>query len=146
MNLKTAIDIKFTNDTITFFWKTREELFDQIDSLISNFSQLFDGKLSSTECVVDYISSLDSVRNYKSDIGKLKFYNIIEKRTIYFSEIDLDTYPFGEEYREFILEPKIKEELSKDGGFIVDITKSELNDLLSLDKLRSKQIDRIFKI
>lgn len=146
MNLKTAIDIKFPRDTITFYWKTREELLEQIDSLISRFSALFNGKLSNANCVADYILALDSVRVYKSDIGKIGFYSASEKRNIFISEINLDTYPFEKEFKDFVLNPQIEQELSKEGSFVIELSKSELNELLSLAKFRTKQIDRIVKI
>lgn len=49
----------------------------------------------------------------------------------------------GKDFKEFIIDPQIKEEEEKDGSYYIDISKSELCDLLSCEKLRSLQLTKI---
>lgn len=143
ISIKTALDIKFTKDTTTFYWKEKEELILQIKNILHSYVNGYSEVLSNPDCMVEYILKYLEIKTYKSDIEKVRMYSANKKRNIYLKEILEEIQ--DKEVIEFIVEPLIKEELGKDGSYYVEISKSELYDLLSCEKLRSLQLNKIME-
>ena len=143
ISIKTALDIKFTKDTTTFYWKEKEELTLQIKNILHSYVNGYSEVLSNPDCMVEYILKYLEIKTYKSDIEKVRMYSANKKRNIYLKEILEEIQ--DKEVIEFIVEPLIKEELEKDGSYYIEISKSELCDLLSCEKLRGLQLNKIMK-
>ena len=143
ISIKTALDIKFTKDTTTFYWKEKEELTLQIKNILHSYVNGYSEVLSNPDCMVEYILKYLEIKTYKSDIEKVSMYSANKKRNIYLKEILEEIQ--DKEVIEFIVEPLIKEELGKDGSYYVEISKSELCDLSTNEKLRSLQLNKIMK-
>ena len=55
ISIKTALDIKFTKDTTTFYWKEKEELTLQIKNILHSYVNGYSEVLSNPDCMVEYI-------------------------------------------------------------------------------------------
>ena len=143
ISIKTALDIKFTKDTTTFYWKEKEELILQIKNILHSYVNGYSEVLSNPDCMVEYILKYLEIKTYKSDIEKVRMYSANKKRNIYLKEILEEIQ--DKEVIEFIVEPLIKEDIEKDGSYYIEISKSELCELLSCEKLRSLQLNKIME-
>ena len=148
ISIKTALDIKFTKDTTTFYWKEKEELTLQIKNILHShptklsYINVYSEVLSNPDCIVEYILKYLEIKTYKSDIEKIGMYSAKEKRNIFLKEILKDC---DKEFFELLVEPLIKEDIEKDGSYYIEISKSELCELLSCEKLRSLQLNKIME-
>lgn len=59
VSIKTALDIKFIDDTITFYWKEKEELTLQIKNIINSY-------VNGSRYILKYLN----IKTYKSDTSR----------------------------------------------------------------------------
>lgn len=122
MKLRTLVNI-LGNGRVEIFWKEREGLLSEINSIHSSFVGS-DDLLNIPDIITDYILNIMSDR-----------IQIYKKKKIE------DKQHFQELSR--IISRKNEEEEKKDGSFFIELNNDELYELFSLEEWRQKQINKI---
>jgi len=145
MKLRTLVNILLsTHVRVELFWKEREGLLNEINSIHSSFVGS-DDLLNSPDIITDYILNImsDRIQIYKK--RKIEEFNVIKE---YYNNSKMNYPPPKEDKQHFqelsrIISRKNDEEEKKDGSFFLELNNDELYELFSLEEWRQKQINRI---
>jgi hypothetical protein len=144
MKLEALINIKFSfnSDKLTITWKTEEELLKYITDLVKSFEDSDEG-INGPKTVVDKIISLkDKIKTYELDTNRIEIdLQFLERM----KEADAKSNLKQGEYdrMEKVINNKIEREKSKNGDPYIELTREEFYDILSLQKHRDNQLNKL---
>jgi len=139
MKLEALINIKFSfnSDKLTITWKTEEELLKHITDLVKSFEDSDEG-INGPKTVVDKILSLkDKIKAYELDTNRIeRDLQFLERMKETDAKSNLDRM-------EKVINNKIEREKSKNGDPYIELTREEFYDILSLQKHRDNQLNKL---